>query len=183
MLGLRWAGRRFAESNGSMPVPERSAKLVLKVALDEFFFATEAASGSLTISPGEWRRVRREIDVAHGLFDRRGWLADPVAFHRTPPPLLQASEHDERFAHRNYSHGSFDSGYAPVLEAPGRDRFLDYTANKTAHAWLLRHPGPQRPWVVCVPGYRMGHAAVDFAGFHAQWLPVGRHPLALPARH
>ena len=57
-----------------------------------------------------------------------------------------------------------------MLEAPGRDRFLDYTANKTAHAWLLRHPGPQRPWVVCVPGYRMGHPAVDFAGFRAQWL-------------
>jgi hypothetical protein len=169
VLGLRWAGRRFAASNG-MPIPERSAKLALKVALDEFFFATEAASGSLTISPTEWRRVRGEIDTAHGLFDRRGWLADPVAFHHTPPPLLQARERDARLAHWNYSHLSFESGYAPMLEAPGRDRFLDYGANRTAHAWMLRHPGPQRPWAVCIPGYRMGHPAVDFAGFRAQWL-------------
>jgi dienelactone hydrolase len=170
VLGLRWASRAFAASHESMPAPERSAKLALKVALDEFFFATEAASGSLTISPGEWRRVRREIEVAHELFDRRGWLADPVAFHRTPPPLLQAREHDERFAHWNFSHLAFESGYAPIPDAPGRDRYQGYEANKTSHAWLLRHPGPQRPWVVCIPGYRMGHPAVDFAGFRAQWL-------------
>jgi hypothetical protein len=170
VLGLRWAGRRFAETRNEMPVPERSAKLALKIALDEFFFATEAASGSLTISPGQWRRVRREIEVAHELFERRGWLADPVAFHRTPPPLLQARERDERFAHRTFSHFSFESGYAPVADAPGRDRYQNYEANKTSHAWLLRHPGPQRPWVVCIPGYRMGHPAVDFAGFRAQWL-------------
>jgi hypothetical protein len=34
----------------------------------------------------------------------------------------------------------------------------------------MRHPGPDRPWLVCVPGYRMGHPAVDFAGFRARWL-------------
>jgi dienelactone hydrolase len=170
LLGLRWANRALASAHSEMPIPERSAKLALKVALDEFFFATEAASGSLTISPGEWRRVRREIEVAHKLFDKRGWLADPVAFHHTPPPLLHARETKQRVAHWNYEQVSFDSGYAPSLDAPGRDRFQGYTANRTAHAYLLRHAGAQRPWVVCVPGYRMGRPAVDFAGFRAQWL-------------
>ena len=112
VLGLRWAGRAFAAAHESMPAPERSARVALKVALDEFFFATEAASGSLTISPGEWRRVGREIDVAHDLFGRRGWLADPVAFHRTPPPLLQAREHDVYFS---AAHAAKDSHIATAL--------------------------------------------------------------------
>ncbi len=96
--------------------------------------------------------------------------ANPVAYHRTPPPLLRTTERDARLAHWNFSQLSFESGYAPALDAPGRQRFLGYEANRDAHAWLLRHPGPQRPWVVCVPGYRMGRPAVDFAGFRAQWL-------------
>jgi len=170
VLGMRWAGRAHAQQRDEMPAPERSAKLALKVALDELFFATEAASGALAIGPREWRRVRREVEDAHALYERRGWLADPVAYHRTPPPLLRTTERDARLAHWNFSHLSFESGYAPALDAPGRQRFLGYEPNRDAHAWLLRHPGPQRPWVVCVPGYRMGRPAVDFAGFRAQWL-------------
>ena len=53
---------------------------------------------------------------------------------------------------------------------PGRERWLAYEANRTGHAWLLKHPGPPRPWLVCVPGYRMGRPAVDFTGFRAGWL-------------
>jgi hypothetical protein len=34
----------------------------------------------------------------------------------------------------------------------------------------MRHTGPNRSWIVCVPGYRMGHPAIDFAGFRARWL-------------
>jgi len=169
VLGLRWAAQGAAARDG-MPVPKRSAKLALKVALDEIFFATEAASGALAIGRGEWRRVAREIDEAHGLYRRRGWLADPAAHHRAPPPLLYADESPAKLAHWSFSHLSFESGWAPVDEAPGRERYLAYAPNRTAHAWLLRHSGPQRPWVICIPGYRMGHPAVDFAGFRAQWL-------------
>jgi hypothetical protein len=170
VLGMRWAGRALAQQRDEIPAPERSAKLALKVALDEFFFATEAASGALAIGPREWRRVRREVEDAHALYERRGWLADPVSYHRAPPPLLQTTERDARLAHWSFSQLSFESGYAPALDVPGRQRFLGYEANRNAHAWLLRHPGPQRPWVVCIPGYRMGRPAVDFAGFRAQWL-------------
>jgi hypothetical protein len=170
VMGMRWAGRALAQQRDEMPAPERSAKLALKVILDELFFASEAASGALAIGPREWRRVRREVETAHALYERRGWLSDPVAYHHTPPPLREASERDVKLAHINFSQLSFESGYAPALETPGRQRFLGYEANRSAHAWLLRHPGPQRPWVVCIPGYRMGRPAVDFAGFRAKWL-------------
>lgn len=170
VLGLRWAGRALAPKRDDMPAPERSAALALKIALDEVFFATEAASAAFAFGRGEWTRVRREVDEAHALFEQRGWLANPTAYHRKPPAIRAASERDARVAHWSFTELSFESGYAPSFGEPGRDRWLGYEANRTAHARLLRHPGAPRPWVVCIPGYRMGNASVDFTGFRAKWL-------------
>jgi len=170
VLGLRWAGRALARKRHDMPVLERSPVLAAKIALDEVFFATEAASAVLAFGRSEWQRVRREVEAAHDLYARRGWLGEPVAYHRTPPPVRSTRERDARVAHWSFTELSFESGYAPALDEPGRDRWLGYEANRTAHARLLRHPGPPRPWVVCIPGYRMGRASVDFTGFRAQWL-------------
>jgi hypothetical protein len=169
VLGLRWAGASHLRHDG-MPVVEPSASLAVKVALDEVFFATEAASAALAFGRSEWRRVRREVEAAHRLFERRGWLADPAAYHGDPPPLTVASEREARVAHWSFTELAFESGYAPADGEPGRARWQRYKANRTAHARVLRHPGAQRPWVVCVPGYRMGRASVDFTGFRAQWL-------------
>jgi len=170
VLGLRWAGRAFAPRRDDMPAPERSAALAMKIALDEVFFATEAASAAFAFGRGEWTRVRGEVASAHELFESRGWLADPSSYHRTPPPIQTVSERAARVAHWSFTELAFESGWAPTFEEPGRSRWLGYEANRTAHARLLRHPGAPRPWVVCVPGYRMGRASVDLAGFRAQWL-------------
>lgn len=175
VLGLRWASRALSSQREDTPAAERSASLAIKVALDEFFFATEAASSVLAMGRTEWSRSRRELDAACELFERRGWIADPAAYHRTPP-AARVSERSTRVAHVAFSHLSFESGYAPFEDEPGSARWMQQQRNQTAHAWVLRHPGPQRPWVVCVPGYRMGRPSVDFAGFRAQWL---HHTLGL----
>ena len=60
--------------------------------------------------------------------------------------------------------------------SPVATRWLGYERNRTAHAWLLRHPGPPRPWLVCVHGYRMGFPLADFTGFPAAWF---HHELGL----
>jgi hypothetical protein len=153
-----------------MPQPVRSLSLALKVAADELFFATELVSGALSVGRADRRRLAREIDAAHVLFERRGWLARPESFHRTPPRLAEVALRDARGGRRSYQHLSFTSGFAPHDGEPGRARWLGYAPNRTAHAWLLRHAGAPRPWVVCVPGFRMGRPAVDFAGFRAGWL-------------
>lgn len=170
VMGLRWAGRAITPQRDGMPAPKLSPLLAAKVALDEVFFATEAASSVLSLGRREWSRVRREVEAADALFAKRGWLADPVAYHATPPRVRDVTEHDERVGPWTFSHLRFESGYAPSPDEPGRDRFLSYEPNRTAHAYLMRHPGPPRPWVVCVPGYRMGRPAVDFTGFRASWL-------------
>ena len=69
-----------------------------------------------------------------------GWNDDPASYHGTPPPLevIRFDEFRSRFI--PYRHMRFDSGYAPHPGEPGRARWMSYTANRTAHAWLLKHP-------------------------------------------
>jgi hypothetical protein len=82
------------------------------------------------------------------------------------PPALEAPR-IERARSRGvgYEHLSFDSGYEPQTGEPGRERWLSYARNRRAHAWVLRHPGPPRPWLVCIHGYQMGWPLLDLSVF------------------
>jgi hypothetical protein len=170
LLGLRWAGAIRATGRGGMPEARRSAALALKIAADELFLATEMLSGALLLRGEDRRRLAREIAAAHALFARRGWLADPVSYHRSPPPLLSVDECSAPLGRLRFRHARFESGYAPHAGEPGRSRWSRYAANRTAHAWLLRHDAESRPWVVCVPGFRMGQPFVDATAFRVRWL-------------
>ncbi len=168
-LGLR--GFPAARGVRLPEVPEAvgSAAMTAKGALDEIFFATEIVSTAL-VSLGDRKRCRWEIDRALGLYEERGWLEDPTGYHPRPPAVEGARIGPERRGWLPHRQLSFESGYAPHPGEPGRERWLERRANRTAHAWILEHPGVPRPWLVCVPGYRMGSPLVDFTGFRARWL-------------
>jgi dienelactone hydrolase len=163
------AGRRGSDRRPDAPPPHWDLRLVSKAALDEFFFATEIASATF-FSLRDRRRIVREIGSAARLYERKGWLREPARFHRRPPLVEQVRIDEHRSAFGPFQHLRFESGYEPHPGEPGRKRFLDYQANRTTHIWTMRHSGPHRSWIVCVPGYRMGHPAVDFTGFRARWL-------------
>lgn len=117
-------------------------------------------------------RVERETDRALEQFERRGFLDDPASYHLPPPPL---TDPDVRPAVRyglRHEHLRFPSRYVPRAGEPGRERWLgpDYTRNRTAHARVLRHSGPPRPWVVCVHGTGMGWSGIDFPAFRVHHL-------------
>jgi len=162
--------RRVSEPvEGAWPRAEWSLALASKIALDEIFFTTELASTAF-VSPRDRSRLAREIHDGVALFHERGWLDDPRAYHTTPPPLESVEIRARRSPLGRFECLSFESGYAPHPGEPGRERWGAHAPNRTAHAWLLEHPGPARPWIVCVPGYRMGSPLVDFTGFRARWL-------------
>ena len=169
VVGARLASRRRAEARVGLPKPRRGLALASKIALDEFFFATELAAAQV-VRVRDRARLLEELDRALELFEERGWLEDPASYHHTPPPLRRPRFEPRRTARLAYERLSFESGYEPHPEEPGRERWLGYQANRTAYAWVLQHGGPPRPWLVCVPGYRMGHPLVDFTGFRARWL-------------
>lgn len=171
MLAMRWAGALRSQRpawNGT-PAPRWDVSLLSKVLLDELFLASEFVSGSvLALESGD--RTRCEIEAADALYRKRGWSRRPESFHQAVSALRVEDIRDVRSAWGSYRHMRFTAEYVPHPGEPGRDRWLSYRPNRTGHVWLLEHPGAPRPWKLCVPGYRMGHPAVDFAAFRARWL-------------
>jgi hypothetical protein len=93
-------------------------------------------------------------------------LADPLRFHRPPPPLERPLIERARTLGVEYEHMTFPSDYAPLEGLPGGERWLARSANRTARAYVLRHPGGPRPWLVCLHGFGMGYPR-DLLGFRS----------------
>jgi len=161
-----------------VPTPEPSPGLSAKVAIDEAILGMEQFTVSLPV-PSDMHRIRDEIDHALAFYDGRGWLDDPAAYHAEPPALERPNLSLERSGNMHYEHLRWESGYAPHEDEPGRERYLARRPLQTAHAYIRRHPGPDRPWLVCNDGYRTGTAGMDLRIFHRYYYELGLN-LAIP---
>jgi len=68
----------------------------------------------------------------------------------------------------DYKRMQFPSNYQPPIDIPGFDRWQDYQNNRTAHGLVLQHPGPPRPWIICMHGGAMGRDATNLYGMQAK---------------
>jgi pimeloyl-ACP methyl ester carboxylesterase len=114
--------------------------------------------------PLAFGRITGEVVAALRFYGRRGWLDRAEGFFAKPPPLTDVTVRPVKHLGRSYERIVFDSGYAPRVGEPGRERWLGYTANSREYALMLRHREP-RPWVVCIHGAEMGRAGLDLALF------------------
>jgi dienelactone hydrolase len=169
VLAARWVAPAALAETHELPAPRFSLGLAGKVLLDEFFFLTELLSLRL-VSVADAARLAHEVTTAVELFTREGWIDDPRGYHPAPPALEPLDMRHAQSRGVAYQHLTFESGWEPHADEPGRDRWLGYARNRTGHAWILEHPGPPRPWLICIHGYRMGVPVVDFTGFPAAWL-------------
>lgn len=165
---LDWAASRRRGSD--IPLARPSLSLGLQATLDETIL-TAFKVARPPQSPDAFRRIEQEVVDAIALYDERGWLADTELFHPAPPPLPEVELKSARLGRigLSYEHLTFESGYEPFPDEPGRERWLGYEANRTAHAWVLRHEH-DAPWLVCIHGAGMGRSIIDLTCFRAQWL-------------
>jgi hypothetical protein len=159
---------RMEPSFEEVPPRDGSLAFAAQVACDEALLATMSVTLPLP-SSADQVRVAAEVVRALELFESRGWLARPVDYHRKPPPLEAPQIRWARTRGLDYEHVSFESEFEPRAEEPGRDRWLSYEPNRIAHAWVMRHPGPPRPWLVCIHGYQMGWPLVDLSAFPPEY--------------
>jgi len=169
LLGARLAGRVGAATDPALPARKSSLALASKIVLDEIFFASELASATF-VARRDHRRVVGETEDALAFYENQGWVDDPSRFHLDPPALERVTLTRVYRPRLPYLHLRAPSGYQPHPGEPGRQRWLGYSPTHTLHAWMLRHAGRPRPWLICIPGYRMGQPLIDFTGFRARWL-------------
>ena len=151
-----------------VPPLEPSLALSAQVACDEALLGTIGATLPLPTG-GDNDRIAQEVVAAREFFESAGWLEKPLDYHRAPPPLEDPHVRPAKVRGIEYEHVSFESGYEPVADEPGRDRWLSYVPNRLAHAWVVRHPGEPRPWLVCIHGYQMGWPLIDLAAFPPEY--------------
>jgi hypothetical protein len=168
-LAAGWASVRQEPHHAEVPEPRPSLGLAAKVAFDEALLSTMQITTGVPTGDAA-KRLVREVLAAREMFDARGWLEKPANYHQAPPTIGAYALHPEQVRGLAYEHLSFESEYEPHADEPGRDRWLSYSANRTAHAWVVRHANAARPWLVCIHGYQMGWPLVDLYAFDPRWL-------------
>src|SRR2546423_9095509 len=164
-LAKSWATSRVPGIGHGRP----TIGLAAQVLLDEVVMAA-MKNPRLFPSAEDYERAGRDIAAAHEMWGERGWLDDPEAYHRNPGVPMGTMLTRARVLNVGYEHLTFPSGYEPHAGEPGRDRWLGYEANRTAHAWIVRTRQPGRPWLVCVHGWGMGTPMMDLRAFRARRL-------------
>ncbi len=155
-----------------VPLQQRSLSLAGAVAIDEALLGGVVTLALRRRQDG----ILREGIEALDFFEKQGWLEKPDTYHVAPPALEEATLRAARTRGIEFEHLSFESGYEPHAGEPGGERWRSYASCHTAHAWVMRHDSPERPWLMCVHGLQMGWPLADLTAFRAQWL---HHELGL----
>lgn len=118
----------------------------------------------------DYERAGQEIRRAFRMWSQNGWLADPESYHFDPPTPAPVVVTRERVFDQRFEHVSFGSAYRPHAGEPGDERWNKNSHNRVAHAYVLRHADPGRPWLVCLHGFGMGRPLLDLRAFRASYL-------------
>lgn len=112
----------------------------------------------------------QRITDAIAFYSSLGWMDQPQLAYPAPTPPATYDTRPARTATFSYQHITFDSGYPIPPGDPLGETWAGYVSNRVVHSWVMRHPGPQRPWMVCLHGTGMGRPLMDLGLFRANWL-------------
>jgi hypothetical protein len=160
---------RLEPRRQAVPPPLPGLRLAAEVAGDELILSANTLT-AMVRRDDDFGRIRREIEQAGEFYEALGWLEKPFGYHVFPPGLESPAILSDATRGVAYEHLRFESGYEPSEGEPGRERWLGYAPNRTAHAWVMRHRDGSRPWLVCIHGYQMGRPLLDFGAFRPAWL-------------
>ncbi|MES1954749.1 alpha/beta hydrolase family protein [Salinisphaera hydrothermalis] len=108
----------------------------------------------------------RELDVIGKAAASQDWLHHPERLHGVVAPFESPQIERVRTFGVDYEWLTAASRYTPDPVLPGIERWQGHVNNRTMAARILRHgEGRGRPWLLCVHGYRMGVAGLDFQLF------------------
>lgn len=151
------------------PAPDKTLAVDAKAALDEALLAYFVGFANI---PGAEAigRIGQDAAKLEALIESRGWTDNPETLHPAPPAPDRVYVQQARIYGREYERLSYPSGFVADSALPAAESWSKLHNNHQSVAWVLRHAGPPRPWLMCVHGYRMGEAWLDFMLFPPRWL-------------
>ena len=152
-----------------VPPPLSDLKIDAKAALDEALLAYFVSSASIPDGDGIIR-LGEDAQRLERVMTARGWLDKPESLHAAPPVPERVYVQQARLYGYTYDRVNYPSAFVPDPDLPGAEVWSRHAGNNQSVAWVLRHPGPPRPWLLCVHGYRMGEPWLDFMLFSPRWL-------------
>jgi pimeloyl-ACP methyl ester carboxylesterase len=150
--GMPFTRPRFPD----IPTKRMTPGMVAGAMADELLLAA-MSNDRLVPSDADLQRIAEEMDAAVAVLAARGWLEDPKGFHIAPPCPTDVQLAPRRFGRIRFEELTFDSEFEPVPDMPGAERWRAMSANRRAHANVMRHRGgDDRPWLVHLHGFSMG---------------------------
>jgi len=159
-----WFQLKLQPRLDDVPAPKATLAYSAQVALDDAMLGGVAFMAASNPTLGTLQQSARDSEDAYAFFADSGFLAEPGSFHALPPEVESPALGRKRVHGHDCEYLSFDSGFEPRSELPGRDRWLSYSENRTCHGLILRHNRPG-PWLLCVHGFGMGDPGRDFRTF------------------
>lgn len=149
--------------------PEARFSVDLKAAIDEALMAYFVGVAQIPGGPASEAMCLEALRL-EAVLKGQGWTADPAAYHRAPPVPQALTSESGRWRGIGYERVSYPSGFMPHPELPGAAAWAAQVANQRSTLRVFRHIGADRPWILCIHGYRMGSNLLDFGMFSPQWL-------------
>lgn len=152
----RDAARTAEQGDSAVPPLAGNPVAWATVALDELAMSAAYLHGRRSGEQVTEEAVEATAETVARL-SAAGVVDQPLRAHPAPPGPAQVRLTSRRRFGTDFEHVSFDSGFAPATDFPGATPWTSGTANRTAHAYLLRPDDQPRPWVLVLHGHRMGH--------------------------
>jgi hypothetical protein len=157
-------GLRLMPEVDNVPLVPREIDIYARTALDEallgYFSATASVPGG-----GDADDCIEALKAQRAAVQRLGFDRDAAGLHQRPEPPDHVEWQPRRALGQDFRVLHFDSDFAAHPEIPGADHYMAYESNRQTAAWVFEHEGEDRPWLLCVHGYRMGHPLLDFSLF------------------
>jgi hypothetical protein len=151
-----------------LPAPQ-SLRTSLAVAADESMKWVWHATSLVSPPPAPASWID-DVRAAAERNRREGILADPARAHPEPPALEKCTLGRTELAGLPAADLlRFESEFEP-RDPEIRDAYLALEANRTARAWVWRHPGERRPTLIVIHGYGMGRPGFDARALGVPWL-------------
>lgn len=150
-------------------VPEARSAVDAKAAVDETLLAYFVGVARIPGGAAATTMCAAASQLAETL-KASPWADDPAGFHGTPAVPTAITIEARRWQGLAYERVSYPSGFAPHAALPGAERWAAQLPNQRSTLRVFRHAGADRPWLMCIHGYRMGDNWMDFGLFSPQVL-------------